>query len=324
MNTPTPDPRPPTVLGPTLALAALLPLAACGTMTSPLWGDTFPATATPVPLKAMTLAFRPVDFQCARASTAGTLPLGGPATWHPVATVGTGQTLTSGDGQQINNPGVTLILPPQCWHLDTTATPPIYRSAVRARQAGPNGSPETFRVLDNAGEACLMSEYVATGTYTEAYAAACHLTHPGSNTPVGYALIQALAETPSWQPPAYPIQIGRFPLAEADMLAAFNAEPVDADWAPMMERRLRQAIAEASDGATQLQALACRRTICQVDLQHGDAAAAARFGLAIGPKRVFVPGGEFGESYPARAARGVRGVHYIARDGHRLPQGKGR
>jgi hypothetical protein len=153
--------------------------------------------------------------------------------------------------------------------------------------------------------------------------------HP-RGSPVRHAGGPAAAsprQSTHWAPPRFLMPTGPAPsppMADsaerttyfAALARAHGGEPIDAAWSQLAEAQLQEAAAEAPRGFG-LGAIACRSTLCRVELAHADQGGADAQESFVGSVSALF-------SEVALDSRGPRTVAFLARAGHGLPAGGAR
>lgn len=99
----------------------------------------------------------------------------------------------------------------------------------------------------------------------------------------------------------------------------FQAEPIDQQWSFDATHVITQALESAEARQTDLSRLECRSTMCLVEANHGDAAAADDFALKF-PMQVAQALPEITYYYQPLDDGSVNVLMYLARSGYELPQ----
>jgi hypothetical protein len=301
---------------------------------SPYWAQTFATTTTAVPIQTWTTdKTRNIKIECSQASHAGLYPWGGPEVWTLVTNI-TPSTNASYDplNGTIYSAGKLMSLPAACWHADGAYSPPKYMTALRATQLTASGSTQTYQVFDAGGLECLGREIGKGKSWFAWITKNCALTYSGSTTPIPYVRIiatdlgMAAMAAPAPMARALPAPTDKTtapaPDTQTALLAkAFAAEPVDAAWAAPLEARLRAAFDKAHPAGTELNGLACRSSLCRVEVAHVDATAQWRFAAAMGPLGLFSNDGRRGAVAHGGEGDALTSVYFIAREGQELPGG---
>lgn len=327
-----------------LSATATLAVALGGcVMESPYWAQTFPTTASLVPIQTWTIdPTRTIRIECSKAYHGGLYPFGGPETWTLVTTL-TPSSSPSYDtlGNTIYSAGTRMALPAACWNADYAYSPTLYMTALRATQTSAGGTTTTYRVFDELGLECLGREDGKARHWFAWLTRNCAMTYSGSTTPVPYVRViasaQAAALTSSQGAAAAGAQAAvagagtgtaglaantaSFPSASS-LALALAEQPVDKVWATSTLTQLRNTVAKQAPEGSQWLDGDCRTSICRIDIWHRDADAQRRFVSAFGPLGLFSHDGSSGWMISASDRSGLRSQFYIAREGTRLPASK--
>lgn len=328
MNTRTELLRPTRLLAP--ALAALT-MTGC-VFDSPYWGQSFSSTTASIPIQTWTTdKTRVVKIECHKASHAGLYPWGGPESWVHVVDI-TPSANASYDPKSgvVYSAGTPRVLPASCWHADAAYTPPKYTTALRATQLTASGSTTVYRVFDAAGLECLGREIGKGQSWFAWLSKSCALTYSGSTTLIPYVKIvtdtlgaaASASASMSLVASDFPARL-KLDDERARWLAdVFAGQRRDDPWAAGMEARLRNAYDVVVPDGTQLMDVACRATLCRVEVVHKDGLAQERFVQALAPSGLFSNDGHRGFAVHAGGKGGLSSVYYLAREGQGLPAPK--
>jgi hypothetical protein len=156
------------------------------------------------------------------------------------------------------------------------------------------------REIDRLGTALAQVQRhggAAAGADGDRYAIgrAAQVAREAAREAVGEAAGAALAEQAGADGEARAGSAPRVTFEESQqrVRSAFKAEPVDASWGPDAERTLERIVRAHLPSGSRLDGLACRSSMCEVQLTHGDPGAQAAFlrtGFQGWPGSLFVAG----------------------------------